>query len=80
MQKEALRSNSVQAGAVCQGIKTTGGTIVWITGQVSQDKDGKVVHQGDFPEASTPGWQSQGHGWRPPAGPFRISSKVEPID
>ena len=31
-----------------QGIKTTGGTIVWISGQVSQDKDGKVVHKGDF--------------------------------
>jgi enamine deaminase RidA (YjgF/YER057c/UK114 family) len=22
---------------------------VWISGQVSQDKDGKVVHKGDFP-------------------------------
>jgi enamine deaminase RidA (YjgF/YER057c/UK114 family) len=31
-----------------QGVKTTGGTIVWISGQVSQDRDGKVVHQGDF--------------------------------
>jgi 2-iminobutanoate/2-iminopropanoate deaminase len=31
-----------------QGIKTTGGTIVWLSGQVSQDQDGKVVHKGDF--------------------------------
>src|ERR671918_2880462 len=31
-----------------QGIKTTGGTLVWISGQVSQGKDGKVVHKGDF--------------------------------
>lgn len=31
-----------------QGVKTTGGTIVWISGQVAQDKDGKVVHKGDF--------------------------------
>ena len=31
-----------------QGIKTTGGTIVWISGQVSQNKDGSVVHKGDF--------------------------------
>jgi enamine deaminase RidA (YjgF/YER057c/UK114 family) len=31
-----------------QGVKTTGGTMVWISGQVSQDKNGKVVHKGDF--------------------------------
>ena len=31
-----------------QGVKTTGGTLVWISGQVSQDKDGKLVHKGDF--------------------------------
>jgi enamine deaminase RidA (YjgF/YER057c/UK114 family) len=31
-----------------QGVKTTGGTLVWISGQVSQDTEGKVVHKGDF--------------------------------
>ena len=31
-----------------KGSRRTGGTIVWISGQVSQDKDGKMVHQGDF--------------------------------
>lgn len=49
MQKEMICAPSVYNPArYAQGVKTTGGTIIWISGQVSQDKDGKVVHKGDF--------------------------------
>jgi 2-iminobutanoate/2-iminopropanoate deaminase len=49
MQKEIFCAPSVYNPIrYAQGIKTTGGTIVWISGQVSQDADGKVVHRGDF--------------------------------
>ena len=49
MQKETFCAPSVyNPTRYAQGVKTTGGTIVWISGQVSQDKDGKVVHKGDF--------------------------------
>jgi enamine deaminase RidA (YjgF/YER057c/UK114 family) len=49
MQKETFCAPTVYNPLrYVQGIKTTGGTIVWISGQVSQDKDGKVVHKGDF--------------------------------
>lgn len=49
MQKEAFCAPTVYNPVrYVQGIKTIGGTIVWISGQVSQDKDGKVVHKGDF--------------------------------
>jgi enamine deaminase RidA (YjgF/YER057c/UK114 family) len=49
MQKEIFCAPSVYSPIrYAQGIKTTGGTIVWISGQVAQDKDGKVVHKGDF--------------------------------
>ena len=49
MQKEMFCAPSVyNPTRYAQGIKTTGGTIVWISGQVSQDKDGTVVHKGDF--------------------------------
>ena len=44
MQKEAFCAPMVYTPArYDQGIKTTGGTTVWISGQVSQEKDGKVV-------------------------------------
>ena len=50
MQKEVFCAPTVYNPVrYVQGLKTTGGTIVWIAGQVSQDKDGKVVHKGDFP-------------------------------
>ncbi len=49
MQKETFCAPTVYNPVrYAQGVKTTGGTIVWISGQVSQDKDGKVVHKGDF--------------------------------
>jgi 2-iminobutanoate/2-iminopropanoate deaminase len=49
MQKEAFSAPTVYSPVrYVQGIKVTGGTIVWISGQVSQDKDGKVVHKGNF--------------------------------
>jgi 2-iminobutanoate/2-iminopropanoate deaminase len=49
MQKEIFCAPTVYSPVrYAQGIKTTGGTIVWISGQVSQDRDGKVVHKGDF--------------------------------
>jgi 2-iminobutanoate/2-iminopropanoate deaminase len=49
MQKETFCAPSVyNPTRYAQGVKTTGGTIIWISGQVSQDKDGKVVHKGDF--------------------------------
>jgi 2-iminobutanoate/2-iminopropanoate deaminase len=49
MQKEAFCAPTVYSPVrYVQGIKTTGGTIVWISGQVAQDRDGKVVHKGDF--------------------------------
>jgi hypothetical protein len=53
MQKEAFCAPTVYNPVrYAQGLKTTGGTIVWISGQVSQDKDGKVVHKGDFSDLS----------------------------
>jgi enamine deaminase RidA (YjgF/YER057c/UK114 family) len=49
MQKEIFGAPTVYSPIrYAQGIKTTGGTIVWISGQVSQDKNGKMVHKGDF--------------------------------
>ena len=49
MQKEIFCAPTVYSPVrYAQGIKTTGGTIVWISGQVSQDQDGKMVHKGDF--------------------------------
>ncbi|HXH08490.1 MAG TPA: RidA family protein [Alphaproteobacteria bacterium] len=49
MQKEIFCAPTVYSPVrYAQGIKTTGGTIVWISGQVSQDREGKVVHKGDF--------------------------------
>ena len=49
MEKEIVGAPTVYSPMrYVQGVKTTGGTIVWISGQVSQDKDGKVVHKGDF--------------------------------
>jgi 2-iminobutanoate/2-iminopropanoate deaminase len=49
MQKEIFGAPTVYNPIrYAQGIKTTGGTIVWISGQVSQDKNGKMVHKGDF--------------------------------
>jgi enamine deaminase RidA (YjgF/YER057c/UK114 family) len=49
MQKEIFSAPTVYIPKrYAQGVKTTGGTIVWISGQVSQDKNGKVVHRGDF--------------------------------
>jgi 2-iminobutanoate/2-iminopropanoate deaminase len=49
MQKEVFGAPSVYNPVrYAQGIKTTGGTIVWISGQVSQDQEGKMVHRGDF--------------------------------
>ena len=49
MQKEIFGAPTVYSPVrYAQGIKTTGGTIVWISGQVSQDKNGKMVHRGDF--------------------------------
>src|SRR5918999_6593750 len=49
MHKEAFCAPTVYSPVrYVQGIKTTGGTIVWISGQVSQNKDGRVVHKGDF--------------------------------
>jgi 2-iminobutanoate/2-iminopropanoate deaminase len=49
MQKEAFRAPTVYNPVrYVQGIKTTGGTIVWISGQVSQDTEGRVVYKGDF--------------------------------
>lgn len=49
MQKEVFGAPTVYSPIrYAQGIKTTGGTIVWISGQVSQDKHGKMVHKGDF--------------------------------
>jgi 2-iminobutanoate/2-iminopropanoate deaminase len=49
MQKEVFGAPTVYSPIrYAQGIKTTGGTIVWISGQVSQDKNGKMVHKGDF--------------------------------
>src|ERR671923_1652873 len=49
MQKETFCAPSVyNPTRYAQGVKTTGGTIVWISGQVAQDKDGKVVHKGNF--------------------------------
>jgi 2-iminobutanoate/2-iminopropanoate deaminase len=49
MQKEVFCAPTVYSPMrYAQGIKTTGGTIVWISGQVSQDQTGKLVHRGDF--------------------------------
>jgi 2-iminobutanoate/2-iminopropanoate deaminase len=49
MQKEIFGAPTVYSPVrYAQGVKTTGGTIVWISGQVSQDKNGKMVHRGDF--------------------------------
>jgi 2-iminobutanoate/2-iminopropanoate deaminase len=49
MQKEAFCAPTAYNPVLyVQGVKTTGGTIVWLSGQVSQDQDGKVVHKGDF--------------------------------
>ena len=49
MQKEAFCAPTVYSPVrYVQGIKTTGGTLVWISGQVSQDKEGRVVHKGNF--------------------------------
>jgi 2-iminobutanoate/2-iminopropanoate deaminase len=49
MQKEVFGAPTVYSPIrYAQGVKTTGGTIVWISGQVSQDKHGKMVHKGDF--------------------------------
>jgi 2-iminobutanoate/2-iminopropanoate deaminase len=49
MQKEVFGAPTVYSPIrYAQGIKTTGGTIVWISGQVSQHKNGKMVHKGDF--------------------------------
>ncbi|HZC00054.1 MAG TPA: RidA family protein [Gammaproteobacteria bacterium] len=49
MRKEVFGAPTVYSPIrYAQGIKTTGGTIVWISGQVSQDKHGKMVHKGDF--------------------------------
>jgi 2-iminobutanoate/2-iminopropanoate deaminase len=49
MQKEVFGAPTVYSPIrYAQGIKTTGGTIVWISGQVSQDKNGKMVYKGDF--------------------------------
>jgi 2-iminobutanoate/2-iminopropanoate deaminase len=49
MQKEVFCATTVYSPIrYAQGVKTSGGTIVWISGQVSQDKDGKMVHKGDF--------------------------------
>lgn len=49
MQKEVFCAPSVYNPArYAQGVKTSGGAVVWISGQVSQDKDGNVVHKGDF--------------------------------
>jgi 2-iminobutanoate/2-iminopropanoate deaminase len=49
MQKEAFCAPTVYTPVrYVQGIKTIGGTIVWISGQVAQDRDGKVVHKGNF--------------------------------
>jgi 2-iminobutanoate/2-iminopropanoate deaminase len=49
MQKEIFGAPTVYSPVrYAQGIKTTGGTIVWISGQVSQDQEGKMVHRGDF--------------------------------
>jgi 2-iminobutanoate/2-iminopropanoate deaminase len=49
MRKEVFGAPTVYSPIrYAQGIKTTGGTIVWISGQVSQDKNGKMVHKGDF--------------------------------
>jgi 2-iminobutanoate/2-iminopropanoate deaminase len=49
MQKEVFGAPTVYSPVrYAQGVKTTGGTIVWISGQVSQDKNGKMVHRGDF--------------------------------
>jgi enamine deaminase RidA (YjgF/YER057c/UK114 family) len=49
MQKEAFCAPTVYSPVrYVQGIKTTGGTIVWLSGQVSQDQAGHVVHKGDF--------------------------------
>jgi 2-iminobutanoate/2-iminopropanoate deaminase len=49
MQKEAFCAPTVYSPVrYVQGIKTIGGTIVWLSGQVSQDKAGNVVHKGDF--------------------------------
>jgi enamine deaminase RidA (YjgF/YER057c/UK114 family) len=49
MQKEVFCAPTVYSPMrYAQGIRTTGGTIVWISGQVSQDKAGKLVHRGDF--------------------------------
>jgi 2-iminobutanoate/2-iminopropanoate deaminase len=49
MQKEAFCAPTVYNPVrYVQGIKTTGGTIVWLSGQVSQNNDGSVVHKGDF--------------------------------
>jgi enamine deaminase RidA (YjgF/YER057c/UK114 family) len=49
MHKEVFGAPTVYSPLrYAQGVKTTGGTIVWISGQVSQDRDGKVVHRGEF--------------------------------
>src|ERR671919_159440 len=49
MHKEAFSAPTVYSPMrYVQGVKTTGGTIGGISGQVSQAKDGKVVHKGDF--------------------------------
>jgi 2-iminobutanoate/2-iminopropanoate deaminase len=49
MQREIFCAPTVYSPMrYAQGIKTTGGTIVWISGQVSQDEAGKMVHRGDF--------------------------------
>ncbi len=49
MEKEIFCAPNVYSPIrYAQGIKTTGGAIVWISGQVSQDRHGKMVHKGDF--------------------------------
>src|SRR5918992_1075017 len=49
MRKEVFGAPTVYSPIrYAQGIKTTGGTIVWISGQVSQDQEGKMVHKGNF--------------------------------
>jgi len=77
MQKEAFCAPTVYNPVrYVQGIKTTGGTIVWISGQVSQDKDGKVVHQGDFRGQARQALANLQAMIEAAGGPPRISVKV----
>lgn len=49
MPKQRYCASSVfDPPAYSQGVKVSGGTTLYISGQVAQDKDGRIVGKGDF--------------------------------